>query len=150
MFPANLNYPAFRREPRFGEIESLLDQFFRRPAASESFFLKRGEGFPPITLAEDEHGFSLEMEIPGVPLENIDISLAGSELTISGKRAQTSANLRAYHRQERFSGEFTRVLKLGTEIDAAKIKASLKDGVLTVSLPKGEAAKPRRIEVKTN
>lgn len=154
MFPANYNYAPLRYSGRsrpkpFNELETLFEQLFK-PSTSESFFLKRGDGFPPIALFEDAQGFTVEVEVPGVTLENIDISVAGSELTIKGTRQKAAGNVRGYHRQERFGGQFTRVIKLAADIDEAKISASLKDGVLTIALPKGEAARPRRIEVRTN
>ncbi len=142
--------PAYR-DRSLSDIESLIDRFFEGfggSPANDSFFIQRNEGFPPLALAENEHGYTVEAEIPGVPIENIEISVAGSELTIKGRRANEQRN--SYHRRERFSGEFTRVLKLAAEIDAAAISAELKDGVLKITLPKGEAAKSRKIEVRTN
>ena len=148
MFPSTLNYGHRGRDAAFGDIENLLEQFFRRPARTDSPFVKAGEGFPPLVISEDQQGFIVEAELPGVALENIDISVAGTELTIKGKRRFLAEDRSSYHRQERFAGEFTRVIKLGAEIDAGKITAALKDGILTMSLPKGEAAKPRKIEVR--
>ena len=148
MFPSTLNYGCRGRDAAFGDIESLLEQFFRRPARSETSFVKAGEGFPPLVIREDQQSYSVEAELPGVALENIDISLSGTELTVKGKRRYPAEDRSSYHRQERFAGEFTRVIKLGAEIDAAKITAALKDGILTIALPKGEAAKPRKIEVR--
>lgn len=152
MFPSTshygLHYGIRGRDTAFGDFENLIEQFFGRPSAGDSFILRRGENYPPIAIAEGDSEFAIEAEIPGVPLESLEISVTGNELTIKGKRRNAAENTRSYHRQERFSGEFTRVIKLGAEIDAGRISAAVKDGVLTVRLPKGEAAKPRKIEVR--
>jgi HSP20 family protein len=72
----------------------------------------------------------------------------GDELTIKGHRKPMAGEKLTYHRQERGTGEFTRLLTLPVEIDADTVEAVLQDGVLTITLPKEEAAKPRQIEVK--
>ena len=89
-------------------------------------------------------------EVPGVQMSNIEINVVGNELSIKGKRECGCGEGVTIHRQERGSGEFSRFLTLPVAIDAEKVEAVLKNGVLTIKLPKAEAAKPRRIEVKTN
>ncbi|MGC4063997.1 MAG: Hsp20/alpha crystallin family protein [Polyangiaceae bacterium] len=74
----------------------------------------------------------------------------GRKLALSGKRKIAQENERAsYHRKERAEGEFSRTVTLPTEFDAARVEARFKDGILTVTLPKAEAAKPRQIVVKS-
>ncbi len=90
------------------------------------------------------------MDVPGFPPDSFQIRYETRTLTISGeRREEETANLR-YHRKESFSGRFQRSFSLPLDIDADKITAELKDGVLTVFLPKHEAQKPREISVKAN
>lgn len=104
--------------------------------------------FPGINVWENDQNVFVEAELPGFKIEEVDITFAGNELTIQGKRADAAPEGATFHRRERWTGSFTRTLRLATEIDESKISATLENGVLTVTLPKAEAAKPRRIEVK--
>jgi len=74
----------------------------------------------------------------------------GNELTIKGRRTPPASDNPTYHRQERATGEFTRVVTLPAEVNADKVEAVLKDGVLSVRLPKAEQARPRKIALRTN
>ena len=109
----------------------------------------RSRGFPAINLWEEGDVLHLEAEMPGVAQNDLDISAAGNELTLRGQRNPTKDENRAYHRQERGFGEFTRVVTLPVEIDPERIEATLKDGVLTLTLPKAAAARARKIQVKS-
>ena len=88
-----------------------------------------------------------EAEIPGVKGEDLDVSVVADELTIKGTRQPLADEEAAYHRRERGVGAFVRVVRLPVEVVADKVQASLRDGVLTLVMPKAEAAKPRRITV---
>ncbi len=105
--------------------------------------------YPALNVWETEEALAVEAELPGFKMENIELSVMGRELTIKGERSQESATDATWHRRERSAGTFARVLRLPFDVDAEKIAASFKDGVLHVTLPKAEAARPRRIEVKT-
>lgn len=109
-------------------------------------------GVPPINVSENEHAFFVEAELPGYKLSDLDMHLLANELTISGSResADSAAPSAKILRQERPSGRFLRTLRLGTDIDAAKVEATLTAGVLTIRLPKAEAAKPRKIAISVN
>lgn len=109
----------------------------------------RSRGFPAINLWEDGEMLYLEAEMPGVNQNDLDISAAGNELTLRGQRSTAKDENRAYHRQERGFGEFTRVVTLPVEVDPERIEATLKDGVLTLRLPKAAASKARKIQVKS-
>jgi HSP20 family protein len=89
----------------------------------------------------------VEMEVPGVKSGQIDVSVAGDELTIKAQRPDVSEDGVTYHRRERPTGNFTRVLSLPCAVDANRVEAELAEGVLTLRLPKAEAAKPRKINV---
>jgi HSP20 family protein len=105
---------------------------------------------PAMNVFEDEHSITIEAELPGFTMDNLDISVLGQELTISGKRQWTAPEGCTVHRRERTSStNFSRSVRIGTPIDAAKVSAKLDAGVLTVTLPKAESAKPRKIEIKT-
>lgn len=104
--------------------------------------------FPPINVWEDENAVFVEAELPGYTDKDVDISLHGTELTIAGARSGSSVNENAtVHRRERWSGRFTRTLRFATPIDPGAVEARFESGVLTITLKKTEAAKPRKIEV---
>lgn len=105
--------------------------------------------YPALNAWEDEQALHVEAELPGFRIEDLDISMKGTELTISGSRADRAPEGATLHRRERPSGSFSRTVRIGTQVDTGAISATLKHGVLSVTLPKAQAAKPRRIEVKT-
>ena len=104
--------------------------------------------YPPLNLWDDGERFHAEAELPGFRIEDIDLSVAGAEFQIRGRRAVQMKESWTLHRQERASGEFSRTITFPAEIDADKVQAALHDGVLSVTLPKAPSAKPRKIEVK--
>lgn len=101
--------------------------------------------YPALNLWEDAERFVVEAEVPGVKAEAVDIQLLDGTLFLKVTREAEPAN---YLRRERFAGTFQRTLDLPSGLDADRVDASLKDGVLTITLPKAEAAKPRRVPVK--
>lgn len=107
--------------------------------------------FPALNILETEQAFLVEAELPGFALANLDISMTGPDLTISGSREEKLPEHATLHRAERSTGasKFSRVLRVNTPVDAEKVSATLDAGVLTITLPKTEAAKPRKIEVRT-
>ena len=104
---------------------------------------------PAVNLWDENDALMVELEIPGVKSDQIDISVAGLDLTIKIQRPDVAEDGVAYHRRERPVGDFTRVLRLPCEVNADKVTAELQNGVLTLKLPKAEAAKPRKINVKS-
>ena len=105
--------------------------------------------FPPLNGWEEPDTLYVESEVPGFKLEDLEIFVKEKVLTISGERKPLEGNGLRFHRQERPVGKFTRVFQLPSPVDADKVEARLQDGVLTLTLPKAQAAKPRRIEVKS-
>jgi HSP20 family protein len=106
-------------------------------------------GFPALNAWEDADSYYVEAELPGLALEDLEIALTeGDTLSIKGQRKGPADHGGNWHRRERAFGEFARTLKLPGAVDAEKVEASLKLGVLTVKLPKAPQLKPRRIEVK--
>jgi len=104
-------------------------------------------GFPALNIFEDANNILVEAELPGFSIEDLDISLTDNHLSISGERKTTFPKESEVLRSERPSGKFTRVLRLPVEVDAQKVAATLKDGILSVTLPKPEVVKPRKISV---
>jgi HSP20 family protein len=103
---------------------------------------------PLINVWEAEDRIFVEAELPGVKQDDLDISVVNDELSIKGQRKEEVEAESVYHRRERSTGTFMRVLQLPVEVDADRVTATLTDGVLLVELPKSEAARPRKIEVK--
>jgi HSP20 family protein len=100
---------------------------------------------------EEKDQFYAEAEVPGFKTDELDISVVGNELTIKGNRQDPSPEKdTTFHRRERGIGTFTRVVRLAVEVDATRVEASLRDGVLLIKLPKSEAARPRKIDVQTS
>jgi HSP20 family protein len=106
--------------------------------------------FPPLNVTQDEDNVFVRAEIPGINPEQLAISVLRNRLSIAGKREiQLEQGKVAYHRRERPEGSFSRALTLPVEIDAERVEARYADGILTLTLPKAEAAKPRQIAVRT-
>ena len=107
------------------------------------------EWVPPFDVSETENEIIVKAEIPGMKVEDIDISLTDGLLTIKGERKMEKEDKQEnYHRIERKFGIFSRTLNLGLKVKADGIDAGYKDGLLTVTLPKAEEDKPKKIEVK--
>jgi HSP20 family protein len=105
--------------------------------------------FPLLNLTEDKEAYRVRAELPGMKAEDMDISVTGNNLAISGERKiAAEAKEAKYHRRERESGRFSRMISLPGEVEAEKIEANLANGILTMVLPKAEKAKPRQITVK--
>ena len=107
-----------------------------------------GRGFPAVNVWEDGERFYAEAELPGFKLEDLELSVVGDSLTIKGERKIEAPEGGVWHRRERVSGTFTRTLEFGGPIEADRVEAVMAHGVLTVTLPKAEAVKPRKIQVK--
>jgi HSP20 family protein len=105
---------------------------------------------PAVNLWADENALYVEVDLPGVDAEKFDISVVeGNRLTIKGERPVVDLPNAVWHRQERGYGTFTRELTLPTLVDADKVEARYENGVLKLTLPKAEAAKPRKITVRS-
>ena len=120
-------------------FESTIGSFSRSPAP-----LSRWN--PAVNVYQDKDQFTVVVELPGFKKEEIEISLHDDTLTVSGERKREESSAQEFL-TERFYGNFQRSLTLPTAVDAEKVKASYKDGLLQVVLPKAEEAKPKQIEV---
>ena len=102
---------------------------------------------PALDLYQNSDNVIAVVELPGMRKEEIEISLHDGMLTIGGERKGETAEGDGAARTERFTGKFRRSITLPTRIDANKVNATYKDGILTVTLPKAEEAKPKQIQV---
>ena len=109
-------------------------------------------GQAAANLWESPDAFHLEMELPGVKPEQLDVSVVNDELTIKVDRPNAGKDAEkeevTYHRRERPAGSFTRTIRLPADVDAAKVEAELQQGVLTLRLPKAESALPHKVHVR--
>jgi len=144
--------PELATWPGFGQLSSLreeIDRLFESPLAE----LTRGSHLlsgwtPALDMFEDKDNVYVRAELPGMKKEEIDLSLHNGTLSISGERKQeTKFEGAEVYRAERFVGRFQRAVTLPTTVAADKVKAQYKDGILTVTLPKTEEAKPKQINV---
>jgi HSP20 family protein len=103
---------------------------------------------PALDISEGKDAYLVTVELPGVKLDDLEITLEGGLLTIRGERQFTSeSSEEQYHRVERSSGAFRRSITLPAHVMADAVEASMEDGVLRILVPKAEEAKPRRIQV---
>jgi HSP20 family protein len=105
--------------------------------------------YPRLNLNEDADNYYLAALVPGIEVESLEINLTGMTLTLSGERHAEETEGALWQRRERGHGKFMRAIELPLEVDTAKISAEYDDGVLRVLLPKAEAARPKRISIKT-
>lgn len=127
------------------EVDRLFGDFFAPVGAPTS---ASARVFPALNVWEKDDTLFVEAEVPGLNTGDLDISVIGSQLVIKGRRAGFEEQGVAFHRRERGAGEFTRTIELPTDVNPDAVEASLTDGVLLLTLPKAEAAKPRKIQVK--
>jgi HSP20 family protein len=128
------------------EVNRLFD--FSFPSRDTGLF----SGWSPaLDVYDDKDNLVVVAELPGMKKEDIDITMHDGSLTISGERTHESKSEEGQtFRSERYFGKFQRTLTLPVMVDASKVGASYKDGILTVTLPKAEEAKPRHIEVNVS
>ncbi len=144
--------PTLTSWPGFGRLSDLrddIDRLFESPLGELTRTANLLSGWTPaLDVYEDKDNFTVKAELPGMKKEDIEVSLLDGTLTISGERKSESKHEDAeVYRTERYFGRFQRTVSLPTAVAADKIKAAYKDGLLTVTLPKTEEAKPRQIEV---
>jgi HSP20 family molecular chaperone IbpA len=105
---------------------------------------------PPVDIVEDAQGITLTADMPGVGKEGLSVGVEGDTLTIEGAdRLNESSNLQNVYAEIRVA-QYKRTFVLSRDLDTEKIEAKLANGVLTLTIPKVEKAKPRRIEVKAS
>lgn len=133
----------------FLQSRSWPDDFFRELLEQSGRFPQRTAGvFPPVNIFDDGEAFLVRAEVPGLNKQSLEVTVKNDQLTLRGERVVAPAGSSAnYHRREREGGTFRRVVTLPHRVDADHIRATYKQGVLEVVLPRVAEAKERRIEV---
>jgi HSP20 family protein len=120
----------------------------------DTFFSDNGEDLasrtwsPPVDIQETDDAYRIQVELPGLSKEDVQITLENSVLRLSGERKfEKDTKKENYHRIERTYGTFSRSFALPTQVSSDKVEAKFEDGVLSIVVPKAEQAKPRRIAI---
>jgi HSP20 family protein len=133
---------------RLSSLRDLLDSAFQLASSAPE---STSGWLPALDVFEDDDKVTVQVELAGMRKEDFDISLQDDMLTISGERKSESEKREGESfRSERFFGRFSRSITLPSPVKAEEVKAAYEDGVLTVTLPKAEEAKPKKIQVNLN
>jgi len=137
---------------RLSDLRDEIDRLFESPMSELERSSRLLSGWTPaLDVYEDKDNFTVKAELPGLKKEDIEISLHEGSLSISGERkSETKFEHAEVYRAERFVGRFQRTVTLPAAVAVDKVKAQYKDGILTVTLPKTEEAKPKQIDVQVN
>ncbi|MDQ6765895.1 MAG: Hsp20/alpha crystallin family protein [Verrucomicrobiota bacterium] len=143
---------AWRSLDRWANLRDEMNSLFEAPVWANA--TRQSQLFngwtPALDLYQTNDDVVAVVELPGMRKEDIELSLHDGMLTISGERKSEGAEDNNAERTERFVGKFRRSISLPTRVDANKVSASYKDGILTVTLPKAEEVKPKQIQVNVN
>ena len=131
------------------QVDRIFGDFFETFSPAEMFRPLVRQAFPPVNVWEDDRALFAEVELPGMKMDDVEVYVVGDELTIKGERKDDATEDLTYHSRERGAGSFSRVLQLPVEVDAEKVRATLRDGVLTITLPKAQTAMPRKIRIQS-
>jgi len=133
----------------FDELETLQENMNRAFRGERQGSGRSGERYPLLNVWASDDGLMVEADMPGVDPAEVDVSVMGDQLTITGKVNPTPhAENVVVHRQERPHGEFSRSLKLPFRVENDKVSAQFKNGILRIQLPRSEEEKPRKITVQ--
>ena len=147
--------PSLATWPSFGRLSDLrdeIDRLFDSPLTELTRTSQLLSGWTPaLDVFEEKDNFVVKAELPGMKKEDIEVSFHDGSLSISGERkSETKHEDAEVYRAERFFGRFQRTVTLPAPVAVDKVKAAYKDGVLTITLPKTEEAKPKQIDVSIN
>jgi HSP20 family protein len=126
-------------------LQEELDRYFGKPPSD--FGLTGPNVFPPVNVFTDGEMFVVQAEVPGIKPDQLHVQVENGRLTISGERVPATADA-SFHRRERRYGRFSRTIQLPRDLDTEQVRAELRNGLLTIRIPRHAAAKPRTIEVK--
>lgn len=130
------------------QINRLFDESVSRGPGREG--MARRGWTPAVDIFEDNDSITLKMDLPGIQQSDIQVELEGETLTIRGERTLDDQESPNCLRAERVSGPFMRTFTLATQVQADRVTAQYRDGVLMVTIPKAEETKPRRIEISAS
>lgn len=143
-------YRRFRTPSVWQEMDRLQREMNRLFNDYSSSGRRPATGYPALNVWTNPESAILTAELPGVSPDNLDINVVGETLTLSGEREPEQVPEEArYHRRERGFGRFSRTIQLPFQVDSGKVEARFDKGVLHVTLPRAEADKPKKIQVKT-
>ena len=145
------NVPTWRFRGPLDELYRMREQLDQMFEDSRAPYQKTGAGVFPLTnLSEDKDSYYVRAELPGVKADELDIQVTANNIAISGERKIAAQEEGArYHRREREAGTFSRMIGLPGDVNTEKVEAKLVDGILTVIVPKAEAAKPKQISIRS-
>ena len=147
--PNSVMWPSLDRWASLrNDLDTLLELPFWAGSSRQSQLFSGWT--PALDLYQNNDNIVAVVELPGLRKEDIEISLQDGTLTIGGERKEESGQETAATRTERSTGKFRRSITLPTRVDVNKVSASYKDGILTVTLPKAEEAKPKQIQINLN
>ena len=140
-----------RFERPISTLSTLFDDFFGGNVFESVDRQLTGTSWPKVDIEENDAGYTIHADLPGLEKNDVKITVENGTLLIEGeKKAENKREKERYYHLERSYGRFSRSFALPDEVDAQKISASMKNGVLELTLPKSEQAKPKSIEVKVN
>lgn len=128
------------------EMENMISQF---AGAVGHEIPARFRTDPAVNLYEVAENFVAEFEVPGLSMERLDVEVLGDQLTVKGRRSVIESEQLTFHRRERSASDFSRTIQLPASVAIDRVDATLRDGVLTVTMPKSDTAKATRVEVKS-
>lgn len=146
--------PLSRFDPfrDFAELEDgvnqMIDQMRHAAATPSGENPRQANWAPPCDVCENENEIIVIAEIPGVKMDDINLEVTSEGLSIEGERQAPDSSESRWVRVERSYGRFSRAFSIGIPIDVQSVKAVYRDGLLTVTIPKSEAIKPKRISVE--
>jgi len=133
------------------ELDTILDRFVRSPLGLPIDVSSGSTAWPSLDISETPEAVLIRAEVPGIPAEDVDVSVENGALVISGTVAEErTTEGEQFHHVERRRGEFRRVIHLPDTVDVDRIEAEANDGILTVRIPTRADAGRRRIDVRSN
>lgn len=138
------------RQNPFNDFRTLQNRLFEPFFGRFNFLddsMTTGSWAPAVDVAEDSERIHVKVEVPGVEEKNLRVNYEDGLLTVSGERQFENRDDRSYHRIERAYGSFVRTFSLPRSVDASKIVASYRNGILEIEIPKKEESKPKQIQI---
>lgn len=132
------------------DMERIFDSLLGRTVGTMLRTKNAEQYAPTLDITESAEAYEVHIDLPGVRPEDVKVEMHEGKLVVSGSRKTSSEQKdKAFHRMERVTGSFSRVISLPTDVDAEKIDASYEHGVLTIMIPKAVKQQPKKIEIRT-